>query len=829
MSKAGKARIIITALLFVIAILPSWSCDDDDDDNDSLTDPGPDDDDTDDDADDDDDTGDGISYWPFENAPTDFAEWFEDFAWLKDTSLYFDHIGPTDTMGRGKQGDFGFGNGRVFALMGLNDPLNTLTEFTGPFYQAASGKFGDCPSMFWVGEKKKRFNEQWIWRVRGAAIMVTKEITQDRTLALYTVTFTPPGIDAICRMLIAVNLGDESIENVAIHTKPWYDSQERVAIVEQHITQVRDDEKTLYIGGFENDSGVLIHPSGKGLAATWEKIEAGEQKTALIYFAFTSTGGETTVSDIRTQIENAGFDGLLEQTRQWWGEYLGGGAALRTPDPKVNDLYEGMQITIASSTDERGGVSEMSRYTSAWLRDTFGATLFYLSIGRVEDAFNMMDYIYRVSIDHQAIRNSMPLDIDIGDTTDPQNPREFWEGVNFMPGRDKAESPSYIPLGYAHYYKITGDLDTIRERYEFLRATLTLQERTPENLLPFSGDETFRYPLMFVIPSIQEPGVNWYSANSSFLFVAAAERMAQLADDLADDAEVETWTHLADEVRQATEQYYWQGDHYAVIVDKQTLEPWPLSFEDVSTKPIFTGYLDPDTEQARSHVDHFVSYLMRDDGTLLSPKAIFGYGPTILYDGMVPGLFLDNAARVDHPTGELAFNALDLTASLSGNYSEMHWRNHNMFTATHAKSGRIFSEVTSRFRTWEGGYNLNALVQYLIGADIDYPNHRLSLFPRLPNNWPELEMLGMPAGSDGSYDLRVVKDGLAWTVTITSHASEDLTVDLRLSEDGEFTPSAAPDIFDSISTQAVYERTQFIGLGAALPAGGSLTTTITFQ
>ncbi len=770
------------------------SGDDDDDDSDSAYDDDTDDD-ADDDADDDtfpplDDDAQEIDFWPVNPAPqAEMAAWFDERPALLERSLYFSWFNALDGYpGRGALGDFGVGNGRVFALEGMNRDINALTEYTGPYYQNNGGRFGDTPARLFVNSEAVTPGHQWIWRVRGAAINVTKTMSADETLELFTLDFAPPELDAIVRFLVVRNTHETlTIENVSVRQAPVRDGDDEIETADGCQIQ-RRGEKVLYLCGAQAGDGVA--PAGGDLVASWPSLGPGEERTALTAFIFVTEDDEGSAAAIRDDVRERGIDTLLDETLAWWGDYLDVGAKLDVPDPKVADLYEGMLVTIGVLTDQSGAVTPMSRYSSAWLRDTDGPTRFYDRIGRFDDSARTMDYVYRVGVLDHEIANSMPLDRDVSGVTDPVDARTFWESCNFMPGRYKAEAPSFVPIIYFRHWLATGSDDLIDARYEYLRAALTLQERTAENLMRFSGDETFRYPLMTAMLELEEVQENYYSLYSNLLMVVASQMMSRIGESTGRDEDVDLFDDIANDVRAATEANYRFGDRYAPVLAIDDLEPWNFPFEDVSTQPVWLGYFDGASDDAAATVQDTIDFLQRDDGTLLFPEALFGFAASPYYTGMVPGFHLVNVARVDHPDGELVFNAMDLTASESGNYSEMQTRNHNMFTITHARSGRGLEEITSRYRPWEGGINLDAVLEYLFGMHVDVPARTMRFFPHLPNRWTSSGMRELPAGMDGDYDLRIERDGTNWTLTIDSRSPHDFVGEMTFADEGSLAVSA---------------------------------------
>ncbi|MCL4234291.1 MAG: hypothetical protein KJ042_07215, partial [Deltaproteobacteria bacterium] len=444
-------------------------------------------------------------------------------------------------------------------------------------------------ARLFVGDEAATPGHQWIWRVRGAAINVTKTMSADESLELFTVDFAPPDLDAIVRLLIVRNAHDSvSYENVAVRQAPVRDGGDAIETSDGCVIQ-RRGEKVLHICGAQD--GADIAPDGGDLVALWPSLAPGEEATALTAFVFVADDNEAAAPAIREAVRDRGIDALLDDTLDWWRDYLDVGAKLDVPDPKVADLYEGMQVTIGVLTDQSGAVTPMSRYSSAWLRDTDGPTRFYDRIGRFDDSARAMDYVYRVGVLDHEIANSMPLDRDVSGVTDPADARTFWESCDFMPGRYKAEAPSFVPIMYYRHWLATGNDELIDARYEYLRAALTLQERTPDDLMRFSGDETFRYPLMVAMLEIEEVQENYYSLYSNLLTVVASEMMSRVAGATGRDEDVEYFADTADDVRAATEAFYRFGDRYAPVLAIDDLEPWNFPFEDVSTQPVWLDYL----------------------------------------------------------------------------------------------------------------------------------------------------------------------------------------------------------------------------------------------
>jgi hypothetical protein len=469
----------------------------------------------------------------------------------------------------------------------------------------------------------------------------------------------------------------------------------------------------------------------------------------------------------------------LQASRAETGAMLARAIQLELGDDKVEDLVEGMLITEYVQTSELGVVSPMHRYTSGWLRDSEGPVRLYLRAGLHEEVRTMIDAVYQVMVVKEAISNSFALDTDLSGFSEPEDPTQFWADASFMSGRGAAEAPSYAVLLHDLYVRASGDEAFLDEgRMAFLEACVRRQELSEDGLLEFSGDETFRFALATALGTEMPEEVSW-SANSSFLYAAAADRLAELgaSDDIGE---------LGQRVREAAEATYWveDGGYYSPVAFFEDGSVHPSPYEDVSTQPLWTGYATSGAARQRENVDVIVDQLMRDDGTLLSylpgtDEDNWGY------TGMVPGFSLRNLALVQHPQMEAAFDAVDVVATPSGHFEEGHRSDHAAFHLSHQADG-LGTDTLSRFRPWEGGDVAAAVLAFLIGAEPDARTLQLRLAPHLPHGWPSMRAGNLRMG-DERYDLEVeqfdegmvvrvarVETGEPWTLSVTLAGSAPL-------------------------------------------------------
>jgi len=698
--------------------------------------------------------------------PTTFADWFQQRPWLLDRSLWASYSENGRQPGRADLGAYGVGNGRCFGIVGLGYPLNTLHNMVGPSYMNAGGFFADTSTGLAIGSRQVAFLEEWVYKVRRQAVVLTK--ASEARAELYTIDHAPPGVDAIVRTVVVKNRTAADLRDVVVLTRVLGGAAEGARLVQR-----RADRK-LAVGG---RGARLLVPTvaGDTLRVPLGDIPPGAEVEALVYLVFTRNGnGEAAV--IRT-IETEGSDRLLERTRTHWDRFFAEGARLETPDPKFSDWVDDMLVTGAIQINEHGAVSPLSRYTKAFIRDTEGPIRLFLKTGRHEAARRAIRYLYAAARHNRAIENSTSLDLD--PAAAPPPPAD-WSTISFMPGRNPVEAPSYLPL-YAHdYYRATGDVASVREWFEWARAAVELQEVSADGLMRFNGDEPFRWVLMLALGAYEPENRGW-SSNSAFLYVAAAERVAEMARVLGRAQDEQEMRRLAAKVRAGTERCFWLPNvgHWDVIrlflANAQLLRP----FEDINLLPLHVGYVTGRDPKGRENLLAVMRLLGRPGGTVQSR---FLPGPYLEgYDGHVPGYYLENLALVDHADAETAFNALERVAQVSGEVAEGQFQSgHSVILLKYSPTGLDDGDVTARYRPWEGSICVDGALVYLLGLEPDAERGRVSLVPHLPNGWGTLALRDARLAGE-PYDVLVRELGGRRLYRVTNRGARPLTVDLTVS------------------------------------------------
>lgn len=694
--------------------------------------------------------------WPRPEAPVLSGPIFEEADWLGDVSSWFGAgCGPDQPQDAGHMGDFGVGNGRTFALSGYACPLNTLHTMAGPDYQQEAAFYPDTWFEVLADGQPIAVARGFVLRPRRTAMLVTQEDAGD--IRWHSVTFAPlgggPAERAIVRLIEIHNRSAQPSANLVLATREGDASRQgrlrRLACL---------------------DPAECADPTRLELGAlapgAWKRI-------ALAYL----TGrDEVECQETLAALRQAGLPALLGSTRQGWEAFFATAPRLESPDVRANDLFEGVLATVRAQQTHLGGISPMSRYSLMWIRDTAGTVRLLARAGLYEDARGMIDYYHRAAAARGDVNNAVDLDVP----AEPPPPEPDWDALGPFSGRQAAEGPSYIPL-MAHWYaQAAGDAELPLRLYPMLRRCLLSQTLDENNLLTFSGDETYRAAMSLALGLPIEhdyPGC-CRSANSSFLFVAAAEALAGYSRAAGRPDDEALLRDLAARVRQAAEATYRRPDGtFAPFVDLGRPGYLPPCYEDVSTQPLWTGYHAPEDAAARENLDGCARQLDNGNGFLQSPlhpdyQGYMGLDIRLgVHTGMTPGYYLYNLAVTDHPRLEAAFNALGIAASPSGNYSEYHiYDDHSVLQPIYDASGSL-GDLTARYRHWEGAIDMDALMVALTGLSCEGRGPEVALAPRLVNDWPRMRWRNLRCGN-ARFDLLVEELGGKRRISLNPQSGE---------------------------------------------------------
>jgi len=762
------------------------------------------------------------------------GRFFQEEAWLLDLSSWASNVDKRiNTPDDAHLGDFAVGNGSVFAILGLAYPLNTLHNIIGPNYERETRFFGDTSLLLRYGDPSKEANfvEESAWRVRKTSIVITR--ARDNKVELYTIDFAPklseefsPIQRSIIRIALVRNRSDATLRNIELFTRSF----NPIAAEGDTVVETNGARRMIIAG-----VNVTVTATSEGIVIPIGELAANDEKIANIAFVMAENSGEE--GETFSELSSSSPRDLLLGTRDYWIAWSSLPAQILVPDKKVMDLIDTMLVTIRMQCAKTGGVSPMSQYTRTWLRDTVGPVYFFLRMGLFDDVKRMLEYYYYASVISGDIKNSHAVNYDISSPPPPPD----WSSLPPFTGRVSAESPSYLPLMFWRYYRNTGDEAILGNRYDFLKRAVLAQNYNLDYLLPFSGDETYRTAMSagfgFDLNYLYEQ--NAFSANSSFLFVSAAEKMSEIARILKKDGDSSLFQEHAERARESAEQYYWlpQG-FYAPFIWMKDHKPFEKPYEDVNTQPLWTGYAEPNDPHARENMLKTIEMIGRDDGTIQTPlnklyKNFMGIPASEgVYTGMVPGYYLYNLSQLNHPLAEKSFNSFETYASPSGNFPEYGvYDDRSALSIIYDPAGEI-GNYTARFRPWEGGIDLDAFVYYLTGLEQDSPTGNVKLFPHLPNCWKWMTCANLRIGED-RFDLSIQDQGGFYEAKLSNKGKRLLTFDISL----PFAPETALGL--TIDHRMVRAR-DFVGKdplgngivrlkGLALEQGKSMTIVFRYR
>lgn len=693
-------------------------------------------------------------------------------------SRYYTHVTGDVRPDVGHRGAFGTGNGYVFGFVGLTDPLNTLHSLIGPTYEKRDGRFFGDYALYL--NEETFFEEEWAGRSLSAPVVFTRGRRGD--LELETFDFAPisDGDDRHCfvRLIVVRNTGSEEVGGIKLIVRP----ANPVSSADGKLIE-RTKNRSL-VTRFSPLEGVadgrLVLDLGKLMPAT-------EISRTLLHCTFDGEPGDGPDVDAHILLEK------LAEAYELWEQRL---VDVSLPDPMVEDFIEGMKMTLKVQTSAQGATCPMSEYTRTWARDNIGPVMAMLDFGGGEDVAGMLDYVYAAIRYKGDLQNSYDADLDPEKAPPPPD----WDTMPELEGKVAAETPSYMVMMYALYHRFTGDISRVSERFGLLRRCLMRQRFNEDYLLPFTGDETFREAmnaaLGMTVLDYPHHELSW-SANSSMLWLGAEKEFERLALATGRVTDKEA----AGSLRPLVEQAFY--DHYVLpdgcvspFIDKATMKAAPGPFEDVALQVVWSAWMNGDAPFARSSLSCLLKHLRVAPGIVQSPVSqnyplydliADSYG---IYTGMLPGYTLAVLTETGHEEALDAFNAVRLSLDSSGNLQEyMLYADHSGLSLVYDPNGGI-GDYTAKFRPWEGGIVLDAVMRYLIGFWPDATERTINFRPHLPNCWPYAHYKGLRVGSD-RFDVSLYRTASGVTIHIISRATSDYLVSLRW--DDTFEPSFSVD------------------------------------
>ncbi len=711
---------------------------------------------------------------------------FDARPWLKDLYQWKEER-PWGALDPAQSGAYGIGNGRAFALLGITAPIWTWTNLYGNTYQEPS--LGSLKMVLRQKGEDLSFDRQCIgWVRRSGAVEV--EATGG-PLQVTTVDFAPagspngeggnaaPGLGwdnpaALVRIVRVRNTSGEPQSGLEVAFKlveAWnVKSRNQNSRTVYRFTQEakRVKPRTFWALGTLDGKG---RPSDRGVVARLGTLAPGAE--AVVSVALASEESDVDLDRAWIALEDAGSWKLLDRTRDFWAHWHGQGVGF-SGDPKTCDLFEIESQIFKVQEAASGGFSPLIGYSYTWIRDNNGPIRWFLKTGHWAEAKAAIDFFHDVASSMGALPNSIRVDYRI------QRRVGDLAGISV----EHAETPNWIILQHWWQYLSVGDLAPIRDRWAYLKRCLTGQVQRDRKFM-FHRDETYLWCLMSrIFDSIGTPNdfltTYGWAVDSSFDYVAAADRMAFLAKRMGRTQEADRIQGWSDGARRAAEDGFWDEAHGFWAPAQSFLGPrYPQPYANILLNPFWCGYsrtdldpLGPNPESSAKAVRALAAgykYLGRSDGFWkTTPEVDF-------FVGMNPGQLLVDLLQARSPWADKAYQAVWKSATPSGEFAEMYdgrYRPWNPPAWGVGTSGRI--------RPWEGGLNTESIFDYLLGFQPFAAGGRAALSPHLPEGQDFLQAEGLPVG-DSRLDARVERRGpKGYAVKLTLTSGSRLRVDLDL-------------------------------------------------
>ena len=639
----------------------------------------------------------------------------------------------------GKAGCYAIGNGLVFSAIGDTYPINGLSNVCGPIYTLPFFS-GEAIEVFQNGGRVD-FSSQGIRWVKGRGIVVST--LSGEGLEITTVDFAPPNIKALLRYFTIKNISGSDGKKIKISFRYLEMLAKEYEIKRQEdnslfVKQAWKEPRYYKLGVLNSDLSPV--KDNNRLELNFE-LKAGEEYSALRYIVMDTEKSGTEKTE--KLLNESGTLALFESTRTWWDDWMKNTVQVDTPDKKVDYILETQKIIIKTQQAGSGVFCPMNGYAYTWVRDNCGPVLYMLRIGKQEEVKNLLEFYYRVASNGMYIGSSIPVNHP-SSLKENENPKK-WSEYGTLP----AEIPSLLLLQHLWYYKYSGDLAFMKDKFEFLKQLLDGQDIGNIGLMKFSNDETYMFTLQvrsfnFSASNNYFLGKDAYSADSAFLFIAASEQLAKVADELKLKKESAEIRQRSLKVRSALDRYFWmEKEGYYAPALSIFCEKYIMPHANIGLNPLWCGFAGVDDNKVVSSTKKQIEYLLKENNLMKTNPA------TEIFSGLLPGMLLYNGVKMRDPETERYLEGLLKCASPSGDFFELYEGNG---TCQIIKKGYY---CPGRLRPWEGGIAGDALLYYLTGMESE--EGILKLRPSIPGNGESMTIKGL-CFKDAILDLTVKEE-----------------------------------------------------------------------
>jgi len=666
--------------------------------------------------------------------------------WLSEVSVW--SAPPAIRLADIRDGFLLGGGGYVSARLGTRERVSTMERIMAPHLSSYNFAENNNFRMDVVRPSRDFYppfefspTQQRIWRVRNTAIVITAE--RDDTYELVTVNAVHPTRHWILRSTSLKNISSQKIEDVGLSFQATPDipfpiaghrsialplnEEELLERVEEMKPEGRD-----YSPKYSKDVQRhrymvrgLIGGASRGyddLFIHWDGIESDQAVTAFHYLAPGLQDSEASAIEsaqlLRHHLEATSGQELLQEVYDWWSERSNERTQIAGDNKQFVELLENNAVLQTSVERATSGFVVIDDYTGSWLRDHNGSHLFELDLGLHSNVRRSMDRYYGLDVSNRSLYSVYASDLEPVHAL-PSEPD--WETVDgFVTG----DVPNFRTLWYWWYFKHTGDLDLVRERFNYIKGAFMRQKLHERGYLAeFCFDETYGIGPV-------GPMRRGLSSDNSFIALAAARRLAYFAEILQrDDA-----PYLKDyalSIQNAIEKTFWleKEGYYAMrVTPEAVLDKTPLSIG--LMRPLWTGY---ETDHAISSALYVYKYLYRENGFL---RLIPTHDQTVT---MAIGYLLIAMKKMRHSEIDRVFNDVLKWTDPSGTFGEY-------LDEKPDGPWQCYEHMAHRNRMWESGINADAVLFALTGFDPLAYEHKARFAPHLPKGWTNFNASGFRVG-----------------------------------------------------------------------------------
>ncbi len=574
---------------------------------------------------------------------------------------------------------------------------------------------------------------QHVWRVNGTAIVITAE--HDGQYELVTVNCVHPQRNVYLRYASLRNVSKETIEDIGISFDappdipyPVAGHRSWIAPLDNHTLSERIQEMQPMERDFSQHYSEhqqrlrfmvrgLIGGKNRGYQDLFihrDELQPAEAMTAIHYLTPALSESEEdavfSARGIESLLRSRGIAQLLDETRKSWQDKLAFSTQFSSSEPIYDQLIESnlvMQHTVERAT---GGYVVIDDYTGSWLRDHNGSHVQMLDMGLHESVLQSMDRYYALDCSSGSLYSFYASDLE------PKRPVPFEPDWTQVEGFVTGDVPNFRTQWYWWYFKHAGDLEIVRERFNYMLGAF-MRQKLHENgyLASYCFDETYG------IGPVGAMRIG-LSADNSFNALAAAKRLAHFAKLLGRD-DADYLADYAQKIEQAIDKTFWlpKEGHYAMR-QKPDGSIDNTAFSIGLLCPTWVDALDPSDEKVLKSVTAVLEKLYSKNGFI---RLIPEHDQTVT---MAIGYLIYALKKIRHPELDHAIKDLLKWADPSGTFGEY---------LDEEKAGPVqcYEHMAHRNRMWESGINTASLFYALTGFDPYIYENRIALEPFLPKGW----------------------------------------------------------------------------------------------